>query len=216
MIRKGILQFTIIFIIISACITSDAAAFAENCGIIAQDNIPKDVTASANTAYAAVPEKIRDELAKRNSIPVITTDKRLLGETVGMTYLYGTHDNKNNAVWTGKADIYIAGYSTLQIDITLNHEIGHWADAYVGEIRNLPGAPADNALTDLSSATVDFRKIMDEEMPVCGYTAYNKSSASEYYAESFALYFCKPDYLQKNMPKTYEYIKSDMETIMKQ
>lgn len=82
-------------------------------------------------------------------------------------------------------------------DWVLCHEMGHYVDFN----------HSDNMrITD----TKQWQDVLDKEYPFTDWDLYY-SNPQEYFAESFAAYYCKAEWLKKTCPKTYEIIDGIVE-----
>lgn len=88
----------------------------------------------------------------------------------------------------------VNGRNTLS---TILHEFGHFVSYASGNTCSLP----------------DFLKIYQSEKALYNGGTYGRSSASEYFAESFKEYIANPTVLKQSRPKTYEAVKAAVERI---
>lgn len=197
-------------VFLTASLTSTAA----ETDIAAQAGVSDYIIQTVTEAYDTLPAEVKSALADHGTnIQILTNGDRIDGND-GITYLTATKDTDGYFIWNGGAEIYINGsIHDDEAQRAFIHEVGHWIDAYVGEIINLPGLSSDK-VSDVSSNTADFMEIYDMEKDKSGWWSYFTTSTSEYYAESFRLYQTNPAELKANQPLTYEYIKNDISLIV--
>ncbi len=82
-------------------------------------------------------------------------------------------------------------------DWTMYHEMGHFVDYNFRQ---------DTRVSDMDS----WLKLIETEYPGTGWDLYY-SNPQEFFAESFAAYYCKPEWLQKICPETYVIIDGIVE-----
>ncbi len=117
--------------------------------------------------------------------------------------------HNSDSVYSGDPDDYsTAGFYNTEkkmivvndvktADWTMYHEMGHYVDYnYMQDMR----------ITD----TDHWLGVLESEYPETGWDLYY-SNPQEYFAESFAAYYCKPEWLQKMCPETYAIIDGVVE-----
>lgn len=196
--------------IIIPTITSHIITVAAEPVLIVDENISPQITVAASDACDIIPTEIKDAIKAHNTTIRVTTSDPAITNAGGKTFLYAESDSNGYDVWNGQAEILINGSMSIE-DTTLSvlHEVGHWTDAYVGELNNNPGTAVD-IISDASSSTAMFKDIFDAEKGNSGLEKYFITNVNEYYAECFCLYFENPKTLITRMPRTYSYIQNDV------
>lgn len=206
-------RFTKLTVALSLIITALATpitTLAMEPVLVIDENISPQVTVAASDACALIPAEIKNAIISHNTTINITTSDPAIANAGGKTYLYAISDSNGYDVWDGQAEIFINGSMTAEDTIfSVVHEVGHWTDAYVGELNANPGTAVD-IISDASSSTTAFKEIFDAEKGSSGLGTYYKANANEYYAECFCLYFVSPQTLKTRMPRTYSYIQNDI------
>ncbi|MDE6627712.1 MAG: hypothetical protein K2K56_15290 [Lachnospiraceae bacterium] len=205
-LTKTALTISIIISTMASYITTMAAEPV----LVIDENISPQVTMAASDACDIIPTEIKDAIKAHNTTIRVTTRDPAITNVGGKTFLYAESDSNGYDVWNGQAEILINGsMSNEDTTLSLLHEVGHWTDAYVGELNNNPGTAVD-IISDASSSTAAFKDIFNAEKGDSGLVSYFKENANEYYAECFCLYFVSPKTLITRMPRTYSYIQNDV------
>lgn len=179
--------------------------------IIADAGVSRQTISMVEEAYRLLPPEIRTAIGEHGTGVRILENGDTISGAYGITNLNAVKDQVGYFVWNGTADIFINGSQPdSEVEKTVIHEAGHWVDAYVGELLALSGAPCDE-VSDVSSNTADFKVIYEAERELGGWNAYVTRAPSEYYAESFYVFLTDPDTLRESRPRTYEYMKEDVE-----
>lgn len=179
--------------------------------IIADAGVSQKTIGMVEKAYHLLPPEIRTAIGERGTGIQILENGDTISGAYGITNLNAVKDQNGCFVWNGTADILINGSQPDgEVKKTVIHEAGHWVDAYVGELLDLSGTPCDE-VSDVSSNTVDFKDIYEAEWELSGWNAYVTRAPSEYYAESFYVFLTDSDTLRARQPRTYEYMKEDIE-----
>lgn len=194
-------------------ITASFTGTAAGTDIVVQTGVSAHTADAATEAYNSLPDNVKNAMTDHGTNYQILSNGDDINGNGGITYLTAIKDANGNYIWNGESEIYINGsFNDSEVKKSVIHEAGHWIDAYVGEIKNLPGL-SSNCISDVSSYTSSFRKIYEEEKDNSGWCSYFTLSAYEYYAESYHLYHTNPELLKSNQPQTYEYIKNDISLI---
>ena len=100
-------------------------------------------------------------------------------------------------------------YDNYWAEQSLVHEFGHYLDFAVWRAGDLKGR---------ASRTAEFKEIWEKErlnlkVDNISNLEYYQNTVTEYFAQSFDEYICKPERLKANNPHTYDYIKKCLRII---
>jgi hypothetical protein len=171
----------------------------ENSLIVFNGNISDDKKEKCISMYKKIP---------KNIINAIRNDGYVMWVSDNPYYTEGHCGTFYFKKYIGDIDKYnkICTYakSIEAIDIAFLHEVGHWVDNYLGHKENwfftshyiYIGVTSDPIWID----------IYNEEVGKSGYPSWANNCPEEYFAESFWKVLTEPSWVQKTLPKTYDYM----------
>lgn len=170
---------------------------ADNQGAVLEEGAAPGISAAFLLQYNSTLDYVRYFVVK-NNIPVIFEPSRSnVGAWAGITrYSYWPSTGR---VVDGSVRIYVApgnSYNTV-----IYHEIGHAVDVIIGV-----SSGTVNGSKRMSN-TNEFQLLYATESP-SGLTEYGKTSAGEYFCESFMEYYTNPQALMERCPGTYLYMQN--------
>ena len=170
-------------------------------GLMFDGAVSSDCKNKALQLYGYVPSNVKQAIVSTGYTVIVTTNPAYTDGHAGTYNPYGHPGGK----W-----ISIYAKSVNAVNIAIIHEIGHFVDNYVGA---RDGHAYNSFGFQATSSTAEFREIYASEVGTSGFPGYATDCIEDYFAEAYWKALTKPSWCQQTIPRTYEYVMRQANSI---